>query len=281
MGAFGGESIFENMFGGVFGEGERNHRQQGASKRLTVSISLAEAMTGVEKEVALANYVQCPTCEGRRTSSPQGVKRCSRCGGSGQIFEQRGFFSMSMTCPQCHGEGQMIVDPCKECHGEGRIKSKRKVHFHIPAGVDSGMRLKLPGYGDAGEAGAPAGDLFVYVKVEPHELFSREGSDLILDLPLTVYEAALGCKKEIVSLNKKQTKISIPEGTQNGKIFRVKGEGFPNLQGGGKGDMLVRIGIEVPANLSTRQKQMFEELAKGSDASNFPKVREFEKQMAH
>lgn len=279
MGAFGGESIFEDMFGGVFGEGERGRRQQGTSKRLTVVISLAEAMTGVDKEIALATYVLCSTCNGRRTASPQGVKRCSRCGGSGQIFEQRGFFSMSMTCPQCHGEGQMIVDPCKECNGEGRVKSKRKVHFHIPAGVDSGMRLKLPGYGDAGEAGAPPGDLFVYVKVESHNLFEREGSDLILELPLTVFEAAIGCKKEIISLNKKQSKIVIPEGTQQGKVFRIKGEGFPHLQGAGRGDLLVRIGIEVPVNLTARQKQLLDELSKGEVQSNFPKVHEFQHRM--
>ena len=198
MGAFGGESIFDDMSGMRGGE-DVSHRQQGASKRVTVSISFAEAITGIDKEIVLNNFSVCEGCSGRRTTSAQGVRRCGRCGGAGQVFEQRGFFSMSMTCPQCHGEGQQIVDPCPQCHGEGRVKAKRKAHFHIPAGIDTGMRLKLNGYGDVGYGGALPGDLFVYIKVEAHEIFERQGNDIVLELPLSVAEAALGCKKEIPS----------------------------------------------------------------------------------
>lgn len=275
MGAFGGEPAFEDLFGMRGGE-EVSRRQQGASKRLTVEISFAEAITGVDKEITLSNYVVCEACGGRRTTSAQGVRRCGRCGGAGQVFEQRGFFSMSMTCPQCHGEGQQIVDPCTGCQGEGRVKAKKKVHFHIPAGVDTGMRLKLSGYGDVGYGGALPGDLFVYIKVEPHEIFERQGNDITLELPLSLSEAALGCKKEIPSFSHHGTcKISIPEGTQSGKIFRVKGEGFPSLQGGGRGDLLVRIVVETPASLSHSQKQLLEEWSKSETVDNYPQKKAF------
>ena len=280
MGAFGGESSFEDMFG-VFGRGEERGREyQGESKRLTVTISFAEAITGLDKEVTLNSYVVCEACGGKRTKSSKGVKRCGRCGGAGQVFEQRGFFSMSMTCPDCHGEGQVISDPCPDCQGEGRIKAKRKVHFHIPAGIDSGMRLKLPGYGDVGYGGGYAGDLFVYVKVEPHELFERQGNDIILDLPISFTEAALGCAKEIPTFAHRSCKISIPEGTQSGKTFRVKGEGFPSIHGSlGHGDMLIRVVVEVPANLQAKQRKLLEEFQKEESSSNFPHREKFHEMM--
>jgi len=276
MGAFGGESVFEDMFGFYGGDsGEVGRRQQGASKRFTVSVSFAEAVTGIDKEVTLNNFIVCETCGGRRTTSSQGVKRCSRCGGAGQVFEQRGFFSMSMTCSQCHGEGQTIVDPCSACNGEGRVKAKRKVHFHIPPGIDTGMRLKLGGYGDVGYGGAPPGDLFVYVKVEPHEIFERQGNDITLDLPIGITEATLGCRKEIPSFNQGMCKISIPAGTQSGKIFRIRGEGFPGLQGGGRGDLLVRIVVETPSEITKEQRQILEQLKEGELTANYPKKNAF------
>jgi len=280
MGAFGGESTFEDMFGFFGGDGaDAGRRQQGASKRLTVAISFAEAVVGIEKEVTLNNYVLCDACNGRRTTSSQGVKRCSRCGGAGQVFEQRGFFSMSMTCSQCHGEGQTIVDPCPKCQGEGRVKSKRKVHFRIPAGIDTGMRLKLSGYGDVGYGGAPAGDLFVYVKVQGHELFERQGNDIIIDLPISPAEAALGCKKEIPSFDQASCKISISPGTQSGQVLRVRGQGFPSLQGGGRGDILVHVSIETPVSLDGEQRKLFEQLQALESSGNLPRRREFEEKV--
>jgi molecular chaperone DnaJ len=275
MGAFGGEPFFEEMFG-MHGGGEPSHRQQGASKRVSVSVTFAEAMSGVDKELTLNNFAVCEACNGRRTTSSQGVRRCTRCGGAGQVFEQRGFFSMSMTCPQCHGEGQQIVEPCAACHGEGRVKTKRKAHFHIPAGIDTGMRLKLSGYGDVGYGGGLAGDLFVYITVEPHELFERQGNDICLELPLSITEAALGCKKEIPSFSHHKTcKISIPEGSQSGKILRVKGEGFPNLQGGSRGDLLLRLQVETPVGLTSTQRRLFQELETAETSENFPNKKSF------
>lgn len=289
MGAFGGgsggggESIFESMFGGGYsgdeasGDMSSGRSSQGASKRVSVTISFEEAISGVDKDLTINSYVMCETCKGKRTTTPQGVKRCTRCGGAGQVFEQRGFFSMSMPCPQCHGEGKTISDPCKDCHGEGRVKSKRKVHFHIPAGIDTGMRLKLNGYGDVGFGGSHAGDLYVYVTVEPHELFERQGNDILLDLPITFAEAALGVKKEIPTFHQGHAKMTIPEGTQSGKLFRIQGEGFPSLERshGRKGDMIVRVIVETPTALTQKQKELLEEFSKIENEANFPKKTTF------
>lgn len=281
MGAFGGmgsDSIFDTLFGGAeFGEsrgGPRTHRQ-GASKRVNITISFEDAAHGVDKELAVTNYVSCATCHGKGSASAQGIKKCNRCNGAGQVFEQRGFFSMSMTCPQCHGEGHMITDPCATCHGQGVVKEKQRVKVHIPAGVDTGMRLKMSGYGDAGQGGGPAGDLYVFITVEPHQIFEREGNDITLDLPISFTEAALGCKKEVPSLFSHTCRITIPEGTQNGKIFRVKQEGFPNVHGQSKGDLLVKIFVETPTKLSDRQKELLEEFSKLESPANLPKRKGF------
>lgn len=272
MGGGGGETIFD-FFGGGAEFAERGGRgaRQGASKRVNLTISFEEAARGTDKELAISNYVTCQVCNGKGSSSPEGVKTCSQCSGRGQVFEQRGFFSMTMDCPKCHGAGKIITDPCKNCRGQGAVKEKQHIKVHIPAGVDSGMRLKMSGHGDAGEKGGPAGDLYVFINVEPHEIFEREGNDILLDLPISFSEAALGCKKEVPSLFNHTCRITIPEGTQNGKIFRVKNEGFPNVHGHGKGDLLVRIFVETPTHLSQRQKELLQEFANLEGPSNLPK----------
>ena len=278
MGAFAGESIFDSLFGGRgggFGGEERGYAQAGVSKKVNLSISFEEAIRGTDKELNVTSYVQCETCHGKRTTSANGVKRCSRCRGQGQVFEQRGFFSMSMTCPQCQGQGEVVSDPCKECQGEGRVKAKKRVHVHIPAGVDSGMRLKLSGYGDASASGGEAGDLYVYIHVEPHEFFERQGNDLLLALPISFAEAALGCKKEVPSFSQQGTRIHIPEGTQSGKVFRIRGEGFPNVHGQGKGDLLVRVFVETPTSLSEKQRELLTQFAELEQPINFPKKKSF------
>lgn len=279
MGAFGGmgaDSIFESFFGGDSGRGAANRGgRQGASKRVNISLTFEEAARGVDKELVVTNFVSCRDCRGSGAADAQGVKKCSQCGGAGQIYEQRGFFAMSSTCPQCRGEGQVISNPCKTCQGQGAVKEKQHVKVHIPAGVDSGMRLKMSGYGDAGQGGGPAGDLYVFINVEPHDIFEREGNDILLDLPISFSEASLGCKKEVPALLSHVCRISIPEGTQNGKIFRVKGEGFPNVHGQGKGDLLVRIFVEVPTHLSERQKELLREFGSLEDPANMPKRKGF------
>lgn len=281
MGAFGGgggggDSIFESYFGGTdYSGGAAQMRRQGASKRANVTISFAEAAKGTDKELIINNYVACKTCHGKGTTSAQGKKKCTRCGGAGQVYEQRGFFSMSMPCPQCHGEGEIITDPCNDCRGEGVVKEKQHVKIHIPAGVDNGMRLKMSGYGDAGHGGGPAGDLYVFINVEPHDIFERDGNDILLDLPISFTEAALGCKKDVPGLHSHTCRITIPEGTQNGKVFRVKNEGFPNVHGGGKGDLLVKIFVETPSQLSTKQKELLKEFADLQGPANLPKSKSF------
>lgn len=284
MGAFGmgggsgGESMFD-FFGGGGGDfgGRETSRgaRQGASKRVNITIPFEDAARGVDKELAISNYISCSTCNGKGASNPQAIKTCTKCQGKGQVFEQRGFFNMTMACPSCHGEGKTITDPCKNCRGEGLVKEKQHVKVHIPAGVDSGMRLKMNGYGDAGQNGGPAGDLYVFITVDQHSLFEREGNDILLDLPISFAEAGLGCKKEVPSLFNHTCRLTIPDGTQSGKIFRVKGEGFPNVHGHGKGDLLVRIFVETPTGLSDHQKTLLQQFGETEGVNNLPKHKTF------
>lgn len=281
MNAFGGtgaDSLFESYFGGAEmggGRGANRTHRQGASKRVNLTISFEEAAKGVDKELAITNYISCSTCNGKGAASSQGIKKCTRCNGMGQIYEQRGFFSMSMACPECRGEGQVISDPCKTCRGQGVVKEKQHVKVHIPAGIDSGMRLKMSGYGDAGQGGGPPGDLYVFVTVSPHEIFEREGDDIILDLPISFPEAALGCKKDVPSIHSHSCRLTIPEGTQNGKVFRIKGEGFPNVHGQGRGDLLTRIFVETPTKLTDQQKKLLQEFSVLESPTNLPKGKGF------
>lgn len=283
MGAFGGESFFDNLFGGGGGGGGgMGGSRQGASKRVTITLSFEEAAKGVDKELAITNLVRCKTCNGKGAASPKGITTCPNCHGNGQVFEQRGFFSMSMTCPSCNGRGQKITDPCQSCKGEGVVKEKQHVKVHIPAGVDNGMRLKMSGYGDAGVGGGPQGDLYVFINVEPHKIFEREGNDILLTLPISFTEAALGCKKDVPTLDGQGCRITIPEGTQSDKVLRVKGAGFPDVHGHSsafgrqaKGDLLVKVVVETPTRLSERQKQLLKELSELESPNNMPHCKGF------
>lgn len=278
MGSGGGESFFDFFGGGDFGERDRGRgARPGASKRVNIKVSFEEAAKGVDKELAITNYVTCKGCNGKGGASSDSVKTCSKCSGRGQIAEQRGFFTMSMPCPNCHGEGKVITDPCKSCKGNGVVKEKQHVKVHIPAGVDNGMRLKMSGYGDAGANGAPPGDLYVFITVESHPFFSREGNDILLHLPISFTDAALGTKKEIPSLFNHTCRLTIPEGTQNGKIFRIKGEGFPNVHGShhGKGDLRVEIYVETPTGLSAEQKELLTKFSALEGPNNQPKQKGF------
>jgi len=280
MGAFGGggggggDSMFDSFFGGG-GSGHDHGPKKGASKKVGITISFDEAASGINKEIAITNYHTCSSCSGNGTRSSQGIRTCSTCQGKGQLFQSRGFFSMSSTCHECQGSGQVITDPCSDCRGQGRVKEKQKVKIGIPAGVDSGMRLKMNGYGDSGTAGGPPGDLYVYIDVEAHEQFERDGDDVYLDLPLTFPEAALGTKKEIPTPLKESYKITISEGTQTGKILRIKGKGFPNVHGSGSGDLLVRIFCETPVKLSSKQKELLKEFIELETPNNHPRKSNF------
>ncbi|ANH78199.1 molecular chaperone DnaJ [Candidatus Chlamydia sanziniae] len=285
MGAFGGEfsggSFFDGLFGGLgeaFGmRADPTGARQGSSKKVHITLTFEEAALGVEKELVVSGYKTCETCSGKGTASSQGIKYCERCKGSGQVVQSRGFFSMASTCPDCGGEGRIITDPCPSCRGQGRIKDKHNVHVHIPSGVDSGMRLKMEGYGDAGQNGAPAGDLYVFIEVEPHPVFERRGDDLILDLPIGFVDAALGMKKEIPTLLKQEgtCRLTIPEGIQSGTILKVRNQGFPNVHGKNRGDLLVRVSVETPQHLSEDQKELLRSFSATEKVENFPKKRGF------
>ena len=275
-GGMGGDSIFDSFFGQEMGGGGQHCARQGVSKKAQLTINFEEAAKGVEKEIAVANYMECGSCHGSGARTPEDIKTCSTCQGSGQLHQSRGFFSMSSTCPHCHGSGKMIAVGCKECQGIGRIKKKQHVKVPIPAGIDDGMRLKMAGYGDAGEHGGPPGDLYVYIRVKPHEIFGREGDDLTLRLPISLTEAALGCKKDLPRLlSEKPVRLSIPEGTQNGKMLRVKGEGLKNVHGHGKGDLLVQVLVETPVKLTAEQKSILEKFRETESESNSPERKSF------
>ncbi|MGE3954662.1 MAG: molecular chaperone DnaJ [Parachlamydiales bacterium] len=275
MGAFGGgglDSIFDTFFGG--GPGGAMMGRPGASKKITLDLSFEEAAKGLDKEITLSNYVECETCDGSGAARPDAVKVCQQCGGAGQVVQSRGFFSMSAVCPTCRGEGRIITEPCGTCKGKGRSKEKQKVKVHIPAGVDDGMRMKVSGKGDAGEGGGPPGDLYVFIRVAEHPLFKREGDDLHLDLPLGFAEAALGTTKEIPTLDK-TAKIHIPEGTQAGKILRVKGGGMPNVHGRGAGDLLVHVQVETPTGLNERMRELLKEFGELEGSAQHPRKKGF------
>lgn len=280
MGAFGGggagDSIFDSFFGG--GQGGQNpsqEAQRGASKKVSITISFEEAVLGCSKELAITNYVTCSSCQGTGAKSPRDIKICPTCQGQGQVFQSRGFFSMSSTCPHCKGKGQIITNPCSSCRGEGRVKEKQKVKIGIPAGVDSGMRLRMSGYGDAGVNGGPNGDLYVFIEVEAHEEFTRDGDDIYLDLPITFVEASLGTKKEIPTPFKETCRLSIPKGTQSGSLLRIKGKGFPNVHGHKQGDLLVKLFVETPVHLSSEQEKLLKEFAELETPQNHPQRKGF------
>ena len=281
MGAFGGGQqqggggIFDSFFGGGGGAEEA----RGASKKATVRISFEEAARGTEKELTIQNYIPCDTCKGSGAKSKASIRTCTTCRGQGQIHQSRGFFSMSMPCSSCGGAGQVIADPCRSCGGMGRIKDKQKIKVRIPAGVDTGMRLKMAGYGDAGERGSSAGDLYVSIEVEPHDTFQREGDDIYVDLPLTFPEAALGCKKEIPTPLGEMSKVQIPEGTQSGKLLRLSSKGFPNVHGQGKGDLIIRVFVETPVKLTEKQKELLRAFEGSETTHNHPLKKGFMERM--
>ena len=274
MGAFGGGG-FDNFFGGEHGDQAR----RGSSKQVSITIPFEEAARGTEKEIAILNWIACEGCGGSGAKSKNAIKMCATCQGKGQVFQNRGFFSMTTPCPHCQGAGKVITDPCKQCSGAGRTKDKQRIKIRIPAGIDTGMSLKMNGYGDAGEAGGPTGDLFVAITVAPHPLFSRQGDDILIELPLTFAEAALGCKKEIPSPLGEMVRITIPESTQNGKTLRVSSKGFPNVHGRGTGDLLVTLLVETPIKLNDKQKDLLRALEDLETLQNHPTRKAFDEKI--
>lgn len=273
-GGFGGfdfsqgfEDVFSDIFGDFFGTGRgrsRARNRRGDDLRYDLEIDFEEAHRGAERVIKVARLATCEACNGTRTASGAGGQRtCPNCRGTGQVRTQQGFFSISTTCAQCRGEGSIISDPCTKCQGQGRVRKLQSLSVRIPAGVDNGSRLKLRGEGEAGFGGGPAGDLYVVIHVKEHAIFARQDNDVIVEVPISFPQAALGAEIEVPTLDGK-VKFKVPAGTQSGKVFRLKGKGFTDLHGYGRGDELVKIVVETPKRLSSRQRELLEEFAKTS-----------------
>ncbi|HMC27188.1 MAG TPA: molecular chaperone DnaJ [Verrucomicrobiae bacterium] len=273
--AFGGAgsgSIFDELFGGA--RSDPTAPERGRDLRYDMEISFEEAAHGVEKEISVTKLDQCQTCHGTGRTSESKVKTCTACGGRGQVVSSRGIFSIAQTCSRCHGAGRIIENPCRTCQGSGQREQTSKIRIRIPAGVDTGARLRSSGNGEAGARGGPAGDLYVVLHVKPHEIFHREGDDLICEIPISFVQATLGAEIDVPTLDTK-ARINVPAGTQNGTVFRIKGKGIKNVQGYGHGDLHVRVAVEVPTHLNAVQKAKLQEFAGLCDENVNPISRGF------
>lgn len=264
---FGG-SIFEDFFGG--GSRTRSRQQQGASLRCQLSLSFIESSSGCTKTIELNRNELCDTCDGSGAKPGSQPVTCPYCKGQGEITQSQGFFSVRTTCPKCHGEGKMVDNPCGDCRGQGKKGKKVKVDVKIPAGIDDGTRLRVQGEGEPSSNGGPRGDLMCYIQVQQHPLFQRDGDNVYCQLPITFTEAALGAEVTIPTLKGKST-MTLPPGTQSNQVFRLRGQGFPNVHGQGVGDQLVEIIIEVPKKLNAKQKELLQEYSETEHKSVGPK----------
>ena len=248
--------IFETIFGGAFGGGRQQGPRRGADLRFDLEISLEEAFHGKATEIAIEVSQTCEPCHGSGAEPGTSARRCNLCAGRGKVRAQQGFFMVERACPTCHGRGEVIESPCRKCRGEGRVDAEQRLDVQIPAGVDSGTRIRLSGKGEAGPNGAPPGDLYIFLHVQRHRVFEREGTMLVTRCPITFTTAALGGQIEIPGLDGQRHAIDIPVGIQSGKQLRKRGAGMPVLQGRGHGDLVVEIQVETPTKLSAKQKDL-------------------------
>jgi molecular chaperone DnaJ len=254
--AFG--DIFEDFFGFGTTRGRRTRARQGADLRYDLKISFYEAAFGKEIDIEIPRNVSCEICNGTGAKPGTYPTHCPSCKGTGQVTRSHGFFTISTTCGQCHGEGKIIPHPCKECRGHGRVRRTKKLQVKIPPGVDNGSKLRIRGEGELGEREGPPGDLFVFLYVEPDDFFSREGDDIICQIPISFPQAALGTEIQVPTLNGKKN-LTIPKGTESGDVLKIKGEGFPKLRGSGRGDEIVQVIVKTPRNLSKKQEELLRE----------------------
>ncbi len=262
--------VFEDIFGDIFGGGRRgggggrSRAFRGADLQYNLELSLEEAVFGTTAKLRIPTAETCSECEGSGAKAGTTPQTCPTCGGAGQVRVQQAFFSIQQTCPRCHGAGQVVSEPCPACGGDGRVQTQRTLSVQVPAGVDTGDRIRLSGEGEVGINGGPAGDLYVQVRVKPHRLFRREGNDLHCDVPVTFPMAALGGEVEVPTLNGRLN-LKIPAETQPGKLFRVRGRGVRPVRGGVTGDLICRVNVEVPVNLTRKQKELVEELRRSME----------------
>jgi molecular chaperone DnaJ len=266
--------IFEDIFGDVFGGGGRRGggrgAQRGADLRYDLEITLEEAFRGKAATVKVPTAIQCEACNGTGAKPGSKPKTCATCGGQGRVRATQGFFAIERTCPTCGGRGEVIEDPCRACSGAGRVMKERTLSVNVPAGVEDGTRIRLAGEGEAGMRGAPAGDLYIFLGIRPHGFYSRDGADLFCRVPISMVAAALGTDIAVPTLDGGEARVRIPEGTQSGKQFRIRGRGMPVLRSKETGDLYVQAIVETPQNLTRRQRELLAEFDKDSSQETSP-----------
>ncbi|MBT1159163.1 molecular chaperone DnaJ [Aminobacter anthyllidis] len=273
FGAGGFADIFEDIFGDMMGGGRRRSsggRERGADLRYNMEITLEEAFAGKTAQIRVPTSILCTECAGSGAKPGTQPVTCSMCQGHGKVRASQGFFSIERTCPQCQGRGQTIKDPCGKCAGQGRVTEERSLSVNIPSGIEDGTRIRLANEGEAGLRGGPSGDLYIFLSVKPHEFFQRDGADLYCKVPISMTTAALGGSFEVATLDGTQTRVKVPEGTQNGRQFRLKGKGMPILRQPQIGDLYIQTAVETPQSLTRRQRELLEEFEKLSSTENSP-----------
>lgn len=260
MGGFA--DAFSDIFGDIFGAGRSGGTRvrRGADLQYNLDLSLEDAVAGTSVKVRIPSLAACQTCEGSGSRPGTQPQACPTCGGAGQVRMQQGFFSIQQTCPRCRGSGSIVTDPCPDCHGAGRIQEHKTLSVRVPAGVDTGDRIRLAGEGEMGERGGPPGDLYVEIRVKPHPIFQRQGADLYCEVPINMVTAALGGELEVPTLEGR-LKLKIPAGTQTHKLFRMRGKGVKPVRASSHGDLICRVVVETPVKLSGEQRELMQKLA--------------------
>jgi molecular chaperone DnaJ len=276
--------VFDDLFGDFMGGGGRGggrRATRGSDLRYNMRVTLEDAFHGLQKTINVPTSVACDACHGSGAEGGSEPTTCPTCSGLGKVRAQQGFFTVERTCPTCHGVGQMIKNPCKKCHGHGRIEKERALSVNIPAGVETGTRIRLAGEGEAGLRGGPAGDLYIFIEVAQHPIFEREGVNLHCRVPVSMATAAMGGDIEVPTIDGGRSRVKIPAGSQSGRQMRLRAKGMPALRGGGAGDMYIELAVETPVNLTSRQKELLREFEDLSEENNpessnfFSKVKSF------
>lgn len=275
--------VFDDLFGDFMGGQQRGGRRatRGSDLRYNLTVSLENAFSGLQETIKVPTSISCDECSGTGAEGGAEPQMCPTCSGMGKVRAQQGFFTVERACPTCHGMGQIIKNPCKSCSGAGRVEKDRSLSVNIPAGVETGTRIRLVGEGEAGMRGGPSGDLYIFIEVKSHQLFDREGQNLHCRVPVSMSSAALGGDIEVPTIDGGRSRVKVPSGSQSGRQMRLRGKGMPGLRGGGVGEMYIELAVETPVNLTSQQKELLREFEKLSEdnspesAGFFTKVKSF------
>ena len=264
--------VFDDLFGDFMGGGRRsggrNRATRGSDLRYNLRVALEEAYSGLQKSIKVPTSVQCGSCNGTGAENGSEPTTCPTCSGMGKVRATQGFFTVERTCPTCSGLGQMIKNPCRACSGGGRVEKDRSLSVNVPAGVETGTRIRLSGEGEAGMRGGSSGDLYIFIEVEDHKIFSRDGLDLFCRVPVSMFSAALGGDIEVPTIDGGRSRVKIPQGSQSGRQMRLRGKGMPAIKSSHSGDMFIELAVETPVNLTSRQKELLREFEELSEDNN-------------